>query len=115
MIQVRFEKSEDGKSLILTVKGHAGQAPKGQDIVCASASILAYTVAQAVLNMREQGKLKKTPTVRLNEGDAVITCKPNRACYNDALILFQMAETGYDLLSHKYPDFVSVKRLDETK
>lgn len=115
MIQVRFEKSEDGKSLILTIKGHSGQAPIGQDIVCASASILAYTVAQAVLNMREQGKLKKQPTVRMNEGDAVVTCKPNRAYFAEALNIFSVAEVGYDLLSKKYPEFVNVIRLDETK
>lgn len=115
MIQVRFAKSEDGKSLILTVKGHAGQAPKGQDIVCASASILACTVAQTVILMREQGKLKKKPTIRLESGDTVITCKPNRAYFNEAAHTFYVAEVGYILLNHSYPDFVQVTRLDETK
>lgn len=115
MIQVRFEKSEDGKSLILTVKGHSGQATLGQDIVCASASILAYTVAQTVIIMRDQGKLKKKPTIRLDSGDAVITCKPNRAYFNEALHTFYVAEVGYILLNHKYPEFVNVIRLDETK
>lgn len=112
MIQVKFSKSENGKSIILEVKGHAGQAPIGQDIVCSSASILAYTVAQAVLNMSEQGKLKKKPTIRLESGDAVIVCKPNRDTFNEALQIFSFAEVGYTLLGDKYPEYMSVKRLD---
>lgn len=115
MIQVKFSKSENGKSIILDVKGHAGKAPIGQDIVCASVSILAYTVAHAVLNMSEQGKLKKKPTVRLCSGDAVITCKPSRNFFSEALHTFSLAEIGYSLLQDKYPEFVNVQRLDETK
>lgn len=115
MIQIKFSKSENGKTIILEVKGHAGQAPIGQDIVCASVSILAYTVAQAVLNMGEQGKLKKKPHIRLDSGDAVITCQPTRNNFSEALHTFSLAEVGYTLLSDKYPEYVSVKRLDETK
>ena len=76
MIQVRFEK--DGKNIILTVQGHSEQAEMGQDIVCSAASILAYTVAQMVTTMREEGKLKKNPHIRMDSGDAVITCKPTK-------------------------------------
>lgn len=114
MIQVRFQKSEDRKSLILTIKGHSGQAPIGKDIVCASVSILAYTVAQAVLKMKEQGKLKKKPTIRLDEGDAVITCKPNRAFTSEAMSIFSVAEGGYDLLAKNYPEFVNLTMFGET-
>ena len=85
MIKVRFDKSEDGKTLILTLEGHAGQAEVGKDIVCSTASILAYTTAQMVQTMREEGKLKKKPHIRLEEGNAVITCKPSRSYYAEAL------------------------------
>ena len=111
MVKVRFEK--DGKSLILTVKGHSGQAESGQDIVCASVSILAYTTAQVVQEMQNQGKLKKKPTIRLESGDAVVTCKPNKAYYNEAFHAFSVVQTGYSLLHHNYPQFVDLKMFGE--
>ena len=113
MIQVRFEHSEDGKTLILTVKGHSGQADVGQDIVCASASILAYTVAQVVTTMRDEGKLKKKPNIRLDSGDAVITCKPTKQYYAEALHTYSVAQVGYDLLQYNYPEYVQLTKFGE--
>lgn len=111
MVKVRFEK--DGKSLILTVKGHSGQAESGQDIVCASVSILTYTVAQVVQEMHSKGNLKKKPTIRLESGDAVVTCKPNKAYYNEALHAFSVVQTGYHLLAHNYPQYVELNMFGE--
>ncbi len=112
MVKVRFDKSEDGKSLILTVKGHSGQAEIGHDIVCSGVSILTYTIAQIVSEMCEKGKLKKKPTIRLESGDAVVTCKPNKAYFNEAFHAFSVVQTGYSLLHHSYPQFVDVKLFD---
>ena len=113
MIQVRFEKSEDGKSIILTLKGHSQQAEMGQDIVCSAASILAYTVAQMVTTMREEGKLKKNPHIRMDSGDAAITCKPTKQYFNEALHTYTVAQTGYELLAHTYPEYVRVTKFGE--
>ena len=113
MIQARFEKSEDGKTLILAVKGHSEQAVSGQDIVCAAASILAYMVAQMVKTMREDGKLKKAPTVRMDSGDAVITCKPTKQFFGEALHTYRVAQTGYELLAHTYGEYVRVTKFGE--
>ena len=109
MIKVIFEKSEDGKTLILKVTGHANQAEVGKDIICASASILAYTVAQIVTSMSNEKKLRKKPTIRMEEGDACITCKPARPHYNEAYNAFCVCQVGYALLAHNYPQFVEIK------
>lgn len=111
MIQVRFEK--DGKNIILTVKGHSEQAEMGQDIVCSAASILAYTVAQMVADMGEGGKLKKKPHIRLDSGDSAITCKPTKQYYNEALHTYTVAQTGYELLAHTYPEYVRLTKFGE--
>ena len=111
MIQVRFEK--DGKNIILTVQGHSGQAEMGQDIVCSAASILAYTVAKMVTDMGEDGKLKKKPHIRLDSGDSAITCKPTKQYYGEALHTYTVAQTGYELLAHTYPDYVRVTKFGE--
>ena len=113
MVKVRFEHSEDGKSLILSLKGHSEQADIGHDIVCSSVSILTYTIAQVVKTLHDQGKLKKKPTIRLDSGDAVVVCKPNKAYYNEAFHAFIVVQTGYNLLHHNYPKFVDLKKFGE--
>lgn len=108
MIRVRFEKSEDGKSIILSLQGHAGQAELGKDIVCASATILAYTVAQVVADLLNRGKLKKKPTIRLKPGDITVVCKPTKDAYAQAMHTYAIAQVGYALLANTYPEYVSL-------
>lgn len=111
MIQVRFEK--DGKNIILTVQGHSEQAEMGQDIVCSAASILAYTVAKMVADMGEGGKLKKKPHIRMESGDSAITCKPTKQYFNEALHTYTVAQSGYELLAHTYPEYVRLTKFGE--
>ena len=113
MIKVSFEISENGKTIILNLRGHAGAADVGKDIVCASASILAYTVAQEVQTMHDRGRLKKKPNIRLEEGDSTITCKPVKTSMTEALHIFLVAQTGFRLLAKTYPDFVQVKTIGD--
>lgn len=113
MIKTRFEITENGRTLILNLKGHAGAADAGKDIVCASASILAYTVAQEVTDMYNKGRLKKKPNIRLDEGDATITCKPVKTSMTEALHVFKVAQTGFRLLANSFPDYVQVVTLGD--
>lgn len=106
MVTVKFDKSEDGKTLVLTIQGHSGQAEMGHDLVCASVSILAYTLAESVRNMRTDGRLRKEPHIKMESGDAVITCKPSKGYYVEALQAYKFAELGYKLLAHDYPNYV---------
>lgn len=115
MIQVRFAMSGDKKSLSLTVKGHAGQAPAGQDVVCAAASILVYTAAQAVQAMHEGGRLKKRPTLRLEAGDAAIVCKPVGNAFAEAQHLYAVIQTGFTLLARDCPEYVQVTVFGEAE
>lgn len=108
MITVKFEEHADKGILCLTLKGHANYGRKGNDIICSSASILAYTVAKAISFMYEEKKLHKKPNIKLNEGDAVIICKPKEEAYAEALHTFFVAEVGYSLLSQSYPQNVEL-------
>ena len=45
MINVKVSRSEDGSITGFTVKGHAGYAEEGSDIICAAVSALCYTAA----------------------------------------------------------------------
>lgn len=92
------------------MEGHAGQNARGKDIVCASASMLAYTLAQMVLNMEQQGKLKDAPTVDIGSGKACITCKPKRKYKVEAEQVYLVISTGYKLLSHNHPQYVVISQ-----
>lgn len=111
MIKIKLSESKAKGSLSLKLKGHAGQAPLGEDIVCASASILAYTVAQMVTDISSKGGLKKPPTIKLEKGDAVVTCYPKDETYAELLHTYFVAQVGYNLLAHNYPQFVELQML----
>lgn len=108
MIQAKFAMGGDKKVLLLTVKGHAGQAAAGQDVVCAAASILAYTAAQTVQVMHEEGRLEEKPILRLKAGDAAIICKPTSAAFAEALHAYTVIQTGFGLLARDCQAYVQV-------
>ena len=108
MVTAEFFTNKESGSITMKLSGHAGQAKKGADIVCAAASILSYTVAQALQFMYEEGCLQKKPHIKLDEGDTVIVAKPKPETYAEALHTFFVAQVGYHLLSHNYPQYVKL-------
>ena len=90
----------------LTVTGHAGAAESGHDLVCASASILAYTLAANVANMADNGQVRQ-PIIKNNPGDTEISCNPRHNLKASVTLVFDSVCVGFDLLAHDYPDFVS--------
>lgn len=107
MLKVTFEK--DGRELKLKIEGHAGQADIGHDIVCSACSILAYTVAQLVNTADAVGDLKEPPVIKLNSGNAVVSCLPTEEVYATTLGIYMFAEVGFKLLAHSFPQFVELK------
>lgn len=109
MIQASFYTDKSSGSISLKVRGHAEAAEKGHDIICASASILAYTVAQAMEYMHAEGGLRKKPRIEFAGGDATIVAKPKGESYAEVLHTFFVAQVGYSLLAHNYPQYVELK------
>lgn len=109
MITVKFYKK--GEGIHMTMKGHAQNAPYGEDLVCAAATMMAYTVAQAVQFMNEQGKLKKKPKISIKEGDVSIVATPNDDDYAETLHTFWVAQCGIHVLAHNYPQNVKLEHL----
>jgi uncharacterized protein YsxB (DUF464 family) len=99
MITVTF--TERGKNLSLRLEGHAGYAEYGNDIVCASASILAHTLA-LIVEMHGFDV-----NINLESGNTTIECRctdhPMMDVVRDA---FNFANVGYALLAHNYPQYV---------
>ena len=115
MVKAEFFTNKESGSITLKLTGHAGQAENGKDIVCAAASILAYTVAQTLQFMYEEGNLKKKPHIKLEEGDTIIVAKPNDDTYAETLHTFFVAQVGYHLLAHNYPQYVTLSSFGEAE
>ena len=90
----------------VTIDGHANSAEKGKDIICASVTILAHTLDAFVNNLKGAGQTRY-PTIELNEGNAVIDCRPlNR--YKDAVkLVFDSICGGFDLLAQGHPQYIA--------
>ena len=105
MIKASIKKTKNG-SITLSIKGHAGAAEEGHDIICSSVSILAYTLAQYVSDCFASGKLKEKPIIHLEKGEGGVTCTPKDEYYDDIRQGYAFAEIGLDLLSDNYPQYV---------
>ena len=111
MITVRFYRKRQG-SVHMVMDGHAGAAPKGKDLVCAGASMLAYTAGQAVRFLYEQGKLRCRPRITIHEGSAVIIATPKGDFEGEVLFLFWVVQAGIYVLARNYPGCVRLKHLE---
>ena len=106
MIKVTF--AETPEKLSLRIDGHAGYAEHGKDIVCASASILAYTVAQYVKYEEDEGNLRAPAEIKLESGDAVVSCEPKEETLKWLWDAYQFAKMGFLILANNYPQYVSL-------
>lgn len=94
--------------LSLTLDGHAGAGEYGHDIVCASASMLAYTLAAGVAEASESGKLRNDPIITLSPGFARVVCVPFPENDGEVRAMYDLILGGYRLLSSQYPDNVKI-------
>ena len=113
MIKATFAHQKEIGTIILKVEGHAGLDKNGKDVICSAASILTYTIAQYLQYIHEQGGLHKKPRIILNDGDALIVAKPKEEYEGEVLNAFFVAEVGYSLLAHNYPQYVELKMFGE--
>ena len=111
MIEVVFNEQDGVMSL--EVKGHAGAAESGQDIVCSAASILGYTVAQIANDIYSTDGFEEPPVIKLDHGDALIQCKPKKDASEVIRHTLFVAQTGYELLAYNYPQYISLTKFGE--
>ncbi len=105
MTDVRVYRKSDG-SIRLKMEGHAGTAPKGEDLLCAAASQCAYTIAQAVTFYHEMGYLQLEPKVEITDGKATVIATPKREYLAEVLNSFWTVQCGLHVLSHNYPQHI---------
>ena len=104
MIEVTYYRDHNR----VIVDGHAQSGEVGHDLVCASASILVYTIAAFVENMKACGQTRY-PTITLTEGHAFIYCNAPRRYKSLVTLAFDTVCAGFELLAHNYPENISYK------
>lgn len=110
MIKIIYHRDKNRVS----IEGHAESGEKGHDLVCASVSILAYTLASLMESM-DKGVQVRDVTVDLDEEKgALISCEPAEDYIHSVRLMFDTICTGFDLLAQEYPDNVSFEIKGET-
>lgn len=106
MIKVSFALDKDENIRSFSVKGHAGFAQRGQDIVCAAVSVLAQT---AVIGLEEHGRM--LPEVAQQAGD--MSCElPKEMNETQSLVAEAILKTcylGMLAVKNEYPDYLNIE------
>lgn len=105
MVEIRH--SNDNNVFEMELKGHAGYAEIGQDIVCSAISILAYSLSEKLENMAYE-RNDMTSSYMFCEGDSRITVE-----YEDTAkeIIEAVVDTilcGLAGLQSNYPDYIQI-------
>lgn len=88
------------------IEGHADSAEYGKDLICASASILFYTLVENIDRLEKQGKCKAT--IKALEGDAEVRIIPHPDSTSEVLSIINTIMVGYEILEADYPENVKV-------
>ena len=109
MTKIRLITNED-RSFILDMDGHAKSGPYGSDIVCAAESMLSQALLQTLFDMQEESGWLKVDCTGVAEGGRMrISGKTYRQDVHDAVAsCLRMAMTGFRMLEEKYPDHIKV-------
>lgn len=96
----------------VTVSGHAGYAERGEDILCAAASMLLQTLGAAVQELCRRG-LAEEVTVDLRHGQGEVSCVPVEEFRCVARTVMDSVLLGFELLARDYGEYVCLERTEE--
>lgn len=105
MITVTIDRGSD---CCLILGGHSGFAPAGQDIVCSSATTLAYAFAHAVIAAWKADELSDEPVIRMDPGDIEIRAQLLPEFEGSLDRTIDAIEDTYSLLERSYPDCIEI-------
>ncbi len=106
MTTVRVKRDENGVCG-LRVHGHAGYAECGEDIVCAAASILITTCANALESVAGVRPLQRVSEKRAAI-ELVLPGGLSEQKDHDARIIFRTTLQGFEDLAAEYPQYLHI-------
>lgn len=111
MIIVSFFKDDNDNILKYTVKGHAGFAESGKDIVCSAVSILAHTTYVSLLKVCKISEDDLFIDVCEEKGYLSVTLSKyiDSQKIEKSQIVFQIMEIGIKELIESYSHYITLK------
>ena len=94
----------------LEVSGHANTAPKGQDLVCAAASMMTAALAGTLEDAEKRGRT--TAGYEDKNGTVTIWADPIMGSLNEIKSYYRMAVKGLKILQEEYPKNVEIKEVN---
>lgn len=89
----------------VTVKGHAGSAELGKDLVCAAVSALVLTLEANVRRWDGKGYCYST-AVTVDGGDAEIQVQPKSYFRLSIMQILDAVCAGFEVLAREFPEYV---------
>ncbi len=100
MIHAAFLTDGDGHCKAYTIKGHAGFAPSGRDIVCAGVSLFATGCTNALETVA-----KIRTDVHAKDGDLSVKLLEDSP---EAQVIVKVLRQGLDDIREQYPRYISI-------
>ena len=104
-MQIDF-RQERGQ-IQVRIRGHAGYAPTGEDIVCAAASMLEALLEDTLLRENTRGGLRAL-SVQKSSGVLELDFSPALSGWSRLSPVLEAVEHGFRLLADQYPSYVSL-------
>lgn len=88
----------------LRIEGHAGSAPKGEDLVCAGVSSLGFALLLAA------GDYDADVVTDEQAGVMDVRCRPGPLNQGECMAMLGTIAGGLELLAGQYPEYVTIER-----
>ena len=96
--------------LVFRAKGHAEAGKRGNDIVCAAASILTMTLAKQVTEAYKAGWIDDSAICQLSPEETEISCVvQDEDVFGELARIYLTIASGYELLADHYPEHIKFK------
>ncbi len=106
MIRIAVIRDREGRITGFSIKGHAGQAPEGNDIVCAAVSAVAYAAVGALeelAGVSAGDRIEKDGHMEFGVGENL-----DRGNREKAAVILGTAEVGFRQIAHSYSKYVKI-------
>lgn len=95
----------DPEELSMEIRGHAGYAEAGRDIVCAAVSALAMTLLEAASEpMYQSCRYVNRPEALIR-----VRCAPGKGYKSRCREMLRVIACGFELLALEYPEYVEME------
>lgn len=96
------------KTHALIIKGHAGSAEPGKDLVCCAVSTLAETLSRYLEVRMEEGALEMLMD-KVEAGDVKIVAWPESTNVKQINAVYEMIREGYRAIAEEYPQYIKLR------